>query len=653
MPESEQFSDGDLEDAELVNLQPITLDDIKICSEQPLDDSELIDWKKRNHYVELCFGKRKRLPKLQSDHCLWNRALSKASSAGDEWETFDVEGIPAERATRYRYDAIHCRWVTDDVTVKMETESFNAGAMRRCFRAKKPSGLSSRDVWHRGNTNYVAKEYMETVPRETYFDDVKLQTEAKLWGNEYSGHNPPKKVDIVQMCCIELVDRPEKPLYHLEHYIEGEYVKYNSNSGFVRDENIRLTPQAFSHFTFERSGHELMVVDIQGVGDLYTDPQIHTADGESYGDGNLGTRGMALFFHSHVCNAICRSLGLTQFDLAKTEVGELSQFAQKQKLCKTVSRGLEEVCSSPREGGFDRQEFLRRRNTSSGCWSGGDDVSSPDEPESPLSLGNDSSDSSRNQEFLSKRSRLISECSTGSEAERIKFQDLAEVKQRPSNVQAEQERIGSSTALPSLLGQIHFELAKYHEVGRFLPPGRVGEYDRAAALFHLERAVDCGVLQAIITAADLYLGRPHDLLSDIQMDATPVNRARGVSLLTRASEAGDRASMVDVAHCYDLGTYLPEGEADRDWSRALNWYEKAVFCDSEEAPDQDPSYLLQGRAAEMLKTGGPSLEPDPARAAELFTEAAEAASAQMKGRLANKYFMEAEECWGLCPEEEE
>lgn len=38
---------------------------------------------------------------------------------------------------------------------------------------------------------------------------------------------------------------------------------------------------------------------MQGVGDLYTDPQIHTAQGDQYGDGNLGTRGMALFFHSH------------------------------------------------------------------------------------------------------------------------------------------------------------------------------------------------------------------------------------------------------------------------------------------------------------------------------------------------------------------
>lgn len=47
----------------------------------------------------------------------------------------------------------------------------------------------------------------------------------------------------MQTCIIEMKNRPGKPLFHLEHYIEGKYIKYNSNSGFVRDDNIRLTPQ--------------------------------------------------------------------------------------------------------------------------------------------------------------------------------------------------------------------------------------------------------------------------------------------------------------------------------------------------------------------------------------------------------------------------
>jgi elongation factor 2 kinase len=87
--------------------------------------------------------------------------------------------------------------------------------------------------------------------------------------------------------------------YCLEHLLEGEYIKYNSNSGFVvagEECPIRNTPQAFSHFTFAHTGGEALVVDIQGVGDLYTDTQIHTHDGAGYGEGNLGVRGMALFF---------------------------------------------------------------------------------------------------------------------------------------------------------------------------------------------------------------------------------------------------------------------------------------------------------------------------------------------------------------------
>jgi len=77
---------------------------------------------------------------------------------------------------------------------------------------------------------------------------------------------------------------------------------------------------AFSHFTFVRSGGQLMVVDLQGalqISDsreetfLLTDPAIHHRRKKSdrsrlYGRTDLGGQGMRAFFESHVCNGICR-----------------------------------------------------------------------------------------------------------------------------------------------------------------------------------------------------------------------------------------------------------------------------------------------------------------------------------------------------------
>ena len=53
----------------------------------------------------------------------------------------------------------------------------------------------------------------------------------------------------------------------------------------------------------------VLVCDIQGVGCYFTDPQIHSVDGDAFGSGNCGQAGIVAFFESHKCNSLCRRLG--------------------------------------------------------------------------------------------------------------------------------------------------------------------------------------------------------------------------------------------------------------------------------------------------------------------------------------------------------
>ena len=107
---------------------------------------------------------------------------------------------------------------------------------------------------------------------------------------------------------IQLLESESEQFFCVEDYLHGAYMKHLDNYG--GDEGIRNTPSAFAHFTYEASQHRLLVCDIQGVGDLYTDPQIHTFNGKGFGKGNLGIDGMIKFLQTHQCNAICQHLRL-------------------------------------------------------------------------------------------------------------------------------------------------------------------------------------------------------------------------------------------------------------------------------------------------------------------------------------------------------
>ncbi|KAM5328884.1 eukaryotic elongation factor 2 kinase isoform 2-T3 [Glossophaga mutica] len=564
----------------------------------------------------------------------WKHAIEKAKHMPDPWAEFHLEDITTECATRHRYNAVTGQWLEDEILIKMASQPFGRGAMRECFRTKKLSNFLHTQQW-KGASNYVAKRYIESVDRDVYFEDTRLQMEAKLWGEEYNRHKPPKQVDIMQMCVMELKERPGKPLFHLEHYIEGKYIKYNSNSGFVRDDNMRLTPQAFSHFTFERSGHQLIVVDIQGVGDLYTDPQIHTVKGTDFGDGNLENPGD-------------ENMNDMTFDSLPSSPSSATPHGQKLDLLYwPVLSDLDNMAPRYR----DHLDNHRDSEKSGDSGYPSEKRGELDDPE-PHEHGH----SNGNQRYKSDEDSLGSSGQVCVGKWNLLNSSGLHLP-RPSAVALEVQRLNAldleKKIGKSILGKVHLAMVRYHEGGRFCEKDE--DWDRESAVFHLERAADLGELEAIVGLGLMYLQLPHHILANVSLKETEENKTKGFDYLLKAAEAGDRQSMIHVARAFDTGQNLSP-DRSQDWPEALHWYNTALdTTDCDEGGEYDgmqdePRYVLLAREAAMLSEGGFGLEKDPRRSGDLYTRAAEAAMEAMKGRLANQYYQKAEEAWAQMEE---
>uniref|UniRef100_A0A673ZF93 non-specific serine/threonine protein kinase n=1 Tax=Salmo trutta TaxID=8032 RepID=A0A673ZF93_SALTR len=102
----------------------------------------------------------------------------------------------------------------------------------------------------------------------------------------------------------------------IERNMTGDFRKYNNNTGeeIAPCCGMEETLLAFSHWTYQYSCRELLVLDLQGVGSELTDPSVIRAEDKSddmvFGPSNLGDAAIHSFVIKHTCNSCCENLGL-------------------------------------------------------------------------------------------------------------------------------------------------------------------------------------------------------------------------------------------------------------------------------------------------------------------------------------------------------
>ncbi|KAM9207060.1 transient receptor potential cation channel subfamily M member 6 [Dugong dugon] len=103
----------------------------------------------------------------------------------------------------------------------------------------------------------------------------------------------------------------------IEKFMTGEFLKYNNNNGdeIAPSNTLEELMLAFSHWTYEYTRGELLVLDLQGVGENLTDPSVikpedKQSGGMVFGPANLGEEAIRNFIAKHRCNSCCRKLKL-------------------------------------------------------------------------------------------------------------------------------------------------------------------------------------------------------------------------------------------------------------------------------------------------------------------------------------------------------
>eukprot|EP01006_Ploeotia_vitrea_P024130 TRINITY_DN56869_c0_g1_i1.p1 TRINITY_DN56869_c0_g1~~TRINITY_DN56869_c0_g1_i1.p1 ORF type:complete len:690 (+),score=46.21 TRINITY_DN56869_c0_g1_i1:168-2072(+) len=588
---------------------------------------------------------------LKADKDLRTRLLFRAlfhSRLHDPFKEFDTDNVQTEDALHHHYD-FETGWHIKPVQVKIESKEMGRGALRSVYRCLIRDPDSCNIMW-RNATPLVAKLYIDGAhDRDDYRNDVKMQMVAKQYATWFNKEEKaPSQIDFVEASYIKLLDRNPQQRYAIESFIDGTYAKFNTNAGSLtvstETGRVRSTPQAFSHYTFERSGKKELVVDIQGVGALYTDPQIVTESGKEYGDGNIGLAGFALFFHAHRCNHVCKAMGLTPFDTYETVVDPKAPPPK-------ISLGDQSLLQTATKlGALDVKQNAPLVKIA-------EPVETPPSPSHKRPQGKRRRASQVDGGILggagAKRRRSVSHF--------LKKEDF------PHFVDIDTSKIPPTPTVEAL---VHFKLAIMHQSGRLEESGAT---NHQACLYHFQRAAQLGHVTSMVALAKLHSDTAYhkDILPEVSIEDKPL----ALALLSAAGERGHEHATANLATSNHHG-YLSEKP---DWQQAAHWYQKYITLRADAAScgspmqgksEEEPEHVMGEHSygweehglcmadvmlalAELYSQGGNGLERDPQQAYDWYGEAAEEFMNVMKGKLANRCYEKQAELEAELPDEEE
>ena len=206
-----------------------------------------------------------------------------------------------------------------EAVLSISIDKFASGACRDAYLATGLKGVSGKFVVKRYRSDQVVQliqlfHCLDTHTRKV----VQMHALARHFSLMLRDCAPPGFGDTFLYTKLFYAKLKEE-FITVEPYIEGNFSKYVNNTGdiILKDgSELALKAETFIHYSFVKSGKQIIIVDLQGVGFTLCDPEI--ASNKLYDEsnniyfcaGNLSLTAIQTFFEQHKCNKFCELLFL-------------------------------------------------------------------------------------------------------------------------------------------------------------------------------------------------------------------------------------------------------------------------------------------------------------------------------------------------------